>query len=96
MYDKNSHEQRFFLGHDDDITSLDLHPDKVSHLPLFTCVSWSVEVREGDRLLVVAEMGQGRVWASEGQREGGVCQARDEILRLDAVEGRDWTDGQES
>jgi len=29
VYDKSRHEQLFFSGHDDDITALDLHPDKV-------------------------------------------------------------------
>ena len=29
VYDKGSHTQLFFKGHDDDITALDIHPDKV-------------------------------------------------------------------
>lgn len=29
VYDKDTHEQHFFLGHDDDITALDMHPDKI-------------------------------------------------------------------
>ena len=29
VYDKGSHTQLFFKGHDDDITALDVHPDKV-------------------------------------------------------------------
>lgn len=29
VYDKDRHEQNFFCGHDDDITALDMHPDKV-------------------------------------------------------------------
>ena len=29
VYDKETHEQHFFRGHDDDITALDIHPDKV-------------------------------------------------------------------
>ncbi|KAL1523351.1 hypothetical protein AB1Y20_018296 [Prymnesium parvum] len=29
VYDKETHEQHFFYGHDDDVTALDLHPDKV-------------------------------------------------------------------
>ena len=29
VYDQGRHEQMFFFGHDDDITALDMHPDKV-------------------------------------------------------------------
>ena len=30
VYDKERHEQLFFLGHDDDVTALDLHPNGVT------------------------------------------------------------------
>ena len=29
VYDKETHEQLHFHGHDDDVTALDIHPDKV-------------------------------------------------------------------